>query len=109
MGLHAPKMHQASGIPRYYDVQQSGYIDDWLDTVDQACEAFSWNESQKKFTLFTNLDNPVKQHLRTYCHVARHSYDEMCAVLRRLYGADREREFSRNSFQLNRQNKGESA
>ncbi len=109
MGLQAPKMHQASGIPRYYDVQRSGYINDSLDTVNQACEAFGWNESQKKLTLITNLDTPVKHHLRTYCNVAHRSHGEMCAVLRRRYGADREREFSRNSFQLNRQNKGESA
>ncbi len=58
--------------------------------------------------LLTRMDTPVEQHLRTYCDVARHTYEEMCAVLLRRYGADREREFSRYSFQLNRQNNGES-
>ena len=78
-----PNIHQATGIPKYHGVQQSGHIDDWLETVDQAGEAYHYTEAQKKFSLITLLDPPIKKHLKTYCDVATTSYRQMCALLKR--------------------------
>ena len=76
-------VHQATGIPKYHGVKQSVHIDDWLETVDQAGEAYHYTEAQKKFTLITLVDTPIKMHLKTYCDVATTSYRQMCALLKR--------------------------
>ena len=51
----------------------------------------------------------MKKHPKTFCDVATTSYRQMCALLKRRYGAEREREHSQNSFQLNQQEMNETA
>ncbi len=104
-----PNIHQATGIPKYHGVQQSGHRDDWLEVVDQAGEAYHYTEAQKKFTHITLLDPPIKKYLKTYSDAANTSYRQMCALLKRRFGAEREHEYSRNSFQLNKQELNETA
>ncbi len=89
------------GIQNYKGIKESGYIDDWLITLDRACDALKWNGNQKVYNLVAYLDPAVKEHLKTYADIDSESYENMCAILRRKYGAERMREHCRNNLQFN--------
>ncbi len=96
------------GIQNYKGIKESGYIDDWLTTLDRAYGALKWNGEQKFYNLVTYLDPVVEEHLRTYADIHSESYENICAILRRKYGAERMREHCRNNFQFNSQKTDES-
>ncbi len=100
-------MQPANEISLYCGVKKSGFIDDWLETVSQACEAYNYNEKQKVYTITMKLDDPIKEHLHTYADDDLRTYDQIAEILRKKYGVDRERENVRNSFQLQRQEQDE--
>ncbi len=77
------------GIQNYKSLKKSGYIDDWLTTLDRASDTLKWNGIQKVYNLVAYLDPAVKEHLRTYADIDSESYENMCAILRRKYGGER--------------------
>ncbi len=95
-------------FPEYEGLEKSGFIDDYIANIDNAVQAFNWDEGQTRYVVEAYIGNKPRGHLKTFDRSHIRTYAQVRKILLDRYGSHRGRDTVRNSFPHLGQVQGES-
>ncbi len=96
-------------FPEYEGLEKSGFIDDYIANIDNAVQAFNWDEGQTRYVVEAYLGTKPRGHLKTFDRLHIRTHAQVRKILLDRYGSQRGRDTVRSSFPHLRQTQGESA
>ncbi len=100
---------QATKILRHEGIEKNGFIDGWIDSLENTAVTFQWGETYKRWAITDHLSPKPREHLLTFNSSEIRTYEQIKRALLERFGECRNEEMVRNAFPHLRQEANESS